>query len=94
MHLSYIFRFCFVALVMRDNSNSNSGADDILKRALLEQQDLSPSVHQNMLQQTTDQDIDDAFVTLEPPFDMDEYIFGPSTTGGLADLFDAYDIGI
>lgn len=62
---------------------------DIQKRALLDAQDLSPAVQ---LLQTTDQDVDDAFVSLEPPFDMDDYIFGPSNSGGLAELFDAYDI--
>ena len=65
---------------------------DILKRALLDEQDLSPTVNKHMLQQTTDQDIDDSFISLEPPFDMDDYIFDPNDTGSLADLFDAYDI--
>ena len=62
---------------------------NILKRALLDAQDLSPAVQ---LLQTTDQDVDDAFVALEPPFDMDDYIFGINNPGGLAELFDAYDI--
>ncbi|XP_076456481.1 uncharacterized protein LOC143290833 [Babylonia areolata] len=68
------------------------GNMDIRKRALLDEQELSPTVHRNLLQQTTDQDIDDSFVTLEPPFDMDDYIFGPNEAGSLAELFDAYDI--
>lgn len=62
---------------------------NILKRALLDAQDLSPAVQ---LLQTTDQDVDDAFVALEPPFDMDDYMFGVSNPGSLAELFDAYDI--
>ena len=62
---------------------------NILKRALLDAQDLSPAVQ---LLQTTDQDVDDAFVALEPHFDMDDYIFGINNPGGLAELFDAYDI--
>lgn len=67
---------------------------DITKRALLEEQDLLPTTDASLLLQTTDQDVDDAFVTLEPPFDMDDYIFGLSNPAGLADLFDAYDIDL
>lgn len=65
----------------------------IMKHALLEQEDISPSLHTSLLQQTTDQDADVPFVSLEPPFDVDDYIFGLNNTG-IADLFDAYDIDV
>ncbi|KAL8578859.1 hypothetical protein ACOMHN_022152 [Nucella lapillus] len=70
----------------------SGGHTDIRKRALLDEQELSPTVNKHLLLQTTDQDIDDTFVSLEPPFDMDDYIFGSSDAGSLAELFDAYDI--
>lgn len=77
-----------------DSSSGGVHSEDMMKRALLEEQDLSPTVDKNLLLQTTDQDVEDAFVTLEPPFDMEDYIFGFTNPGGLADLFDAYDIDL
>ncbi|KAK7463279.1 hypothetical protein BaRGS_00038146 [Batillaria attramentaria] len=73
--------------------DSFKGSADIMKRALLDQEDLSPSLGSSLLQQTTDQDTDMPFVSLEPPFDVDDYIFGLNSTG-IADLFDAYDIDV
>lgn len=73
--------------------DSYKGSADIMKRALLEQEELSPSLGTSLLQQTTDQETDVPFVSLEPPFDVDDYIFGLNNTG-IADLFDAYDIDV
>jgi hypothetical protein len=67
---------------------SGLGHSDITKRALLEEQDLMPTTDAFLLLQTTDQDVDDTFVTLEPPFDMDDYLFGQSNPAGMTLTFD------
>lgn len=73
--------------------DSFEGSAAVMKRALLDQEELSPSLGSSLLQQTTDQDTDMPLVSLEPPFDVDDYIFGLNNTG-IADLFDAYDIDV
>ncbi|XP_046546003.1 transcription factor E2F3-like [Haliotis rubra] len=63
-----------------------------LKNALLEEEDLSPDCNQSLLLQTEDQNFDSPFVHLEPPLDVDDYMFGLTDCEGISDLFDAYDI--
>ncbi|XP_050407380.1 transcription factor E2F3 [Patella vulgata] len=62
-----------------------------IKNALLEDEDISPENNFNLLQQTEDQIIDTPFVQLEPPIDLEDYIFGLDGEG-ISDLFDVYDI--
>ncbi|PVD32506.1 hypothetical protein C0Q70_07945 [Pomacea canaliculata] len=73
--------------------SNHQGSAPMMKQALLEQADISPSFHSSLLQQTTDQETDMPFVSLEPPFDVDDNIFGFSSAG-IADLFDAYEIDL
>ena len=61
-----------------------------LKNALLEDQDISPNLGQSLLLQTEDQNIDDNFVHIEPPIELDEYIFSLGEGEGISDLFDNY----
>ncbi|OWF38896.1 Transcription factor E2F3 [Mizuhopecten yessoensis] len=75
-----------------DSFKGNQGSG--VKNALLEYQDISPDSVKNLLQQTEDQEIDAPFMALEPPLDMDEYIFSLNGGEGISDLFDAYDFDI
>ncbi|XP_041361321.1 transcription factor E2F3-like [Gigantopelta aegis] len=45
----------------------------------------------NLLQHTEDQHIE-PFLQLEPPLDVEDYIFGLDDGEGISDLFDSYDI--
>lgn len=62
-----------------------------LKNALLEDQDISPDLGESLLLQTTDQNIDENFVQLEPPLGpLEDYIFSLEEGEGISDLFDTY----
>ncbi|ESP03402.1 hypothetical protein LOTGIDRAFT_171492 [Lottia gigantea] len=62
-----------------------------LRNAFLDDEDISPENNFNLLQQTEDQIIDAPFVQLEPPIDLDDYIFGLDGEG-ISDLFDVYNL--
>ena len=47
----------------------------------------------NLLQHTEDQHLP-PFLQLEPPLDVDDYIFGLDDGEGISDLFDSYDINL
>jgi hypothetical protein len=62
-----------------------------MKNALLEDQDISPDLTASLLLQTTDQNLDDNFVQLEPPLGpLEDYIFSLEEGEGISDLFDSY----
>ena len=58
---------------------------------MLEDQDISPDLSQSLLLQTEDQNIDDNFVTIEPPLgELEDYMFSLEEGEGISDLFDNY----
>lgn len=54
-------------------------------------QDILPDTEQLNLTQTEDQNLD-ALVALEPPINVEDFIFSLEEGEGITDLFDAYDI--
>ncbi|KAL3891671.1 hypothetical protein ACJMK2_003923 [Sinanodonta woodiana] len=65
-----------------------------LRNALIEDQDISPDLHTNLLQQTEDQDLDENFVPIEPPLALDDFMFGLEEGEGISDLFDNYSFDL
>ncbi|XP_064597463.1 transcription factor E2F2-like [Liolophura sinensis] len=74
-----------------DSCSNDSFKGGAAKSALLMDQDILPDTEQLNLTQTEDQNLD-ALVALEPPINVEDYIFSLEEGEGIADLFDAYDM--
>ena len=72
------------------------GADPCFRHALLDAQDISADVPDNLFLHTDDQHLMDAhFEQLQPPLgDATDYMFSLEQGEGIADLFDIADIDI